>query len=650
MGRQPSLQKRKVSNIKEDFFYLEPLEYIPKEYWEEEVWLLVPAKKSYLYETKRRLRDFLNERYILYQLKKLGLDKYDSVIEMTQREAWYYIEIVIDRAKKVLEAEKADKERIKKMKMDGTYNDFTSGMIKFCKDIRETAGEPYWGYVYDILRIKAKARATVYEITKDKDEKDVYKAIGLDKDTLINYTDAPLYLILCEKEDIVTAFLKELLKRGYNKEYFYCINMGGEATSNVVRLLRKYNEIKNFHCFILHDMDISGLRVFFNMKKHFNCKSIGVNPEFLEHCEHKFDDFSEEYRTDSEKGKVRERCSDEMEQGAHTTLGELDISIEEFEKYKSWINRCVKKRVELNSITTFRLEEDHTKSKVIDFINYFIHILEETPWNINRIRPLKKEEKVLDYWKEWDGKSYLWTIKTRIPRVGVYPDLILEFDKEDAIEVKISEECEDYLSRINEIDDLITTNTESVKERLEGLKDAEDEAKNDMVDEIKKEHPKIFDWISWRDILQSIYPGKVEKMNRLIKTAQKRVQISNKTEWVKLKRKLRSYVGSIKDNMPEKAIRAKEQELREYTKTNTARISAIEMKDRFNKHLQFNLRLTTEYKEVEADITKLKEELEDRKAKEDKRIELLDKFKEKIEEMFTELMEDLEGFDSKISE
>lgn len=612
-----TIERKKIIDIKKDFYYLDPLKNIPEIYWNRKIWLQVPSKQSLIrIETNKRLRDFLNERFILHQLRQLKLRPIPIIesIEMTKREVWYYIEILAKRDN---------------TPFDGNYKGFVKAITLYCETIQEKVDVPYWGYVLDVLKIKSKARATVYE--EDDKIKGLWKPVGLDKDTLVNYIGAPFFLIYCEKEDTITAFLKELLRRGYNKEYFYCLNLGGEASTNAIRLLREYLNIKNFHCFVLHDIDLSGLEIFFDIRKHFNCKSIGVNPDFLEYSGYDFDELSEGYKSEKSRKMVEKKT--------YTVFNELDISIEEREKYLSWIEKCIEKRIELNSITAHKIESDPSVSKVNDFVDYFIHILEETPWNLNNLRVLKKEGDWADF----------WTIKTKIRRVSVYPDLISEFD-EDIVEDKINEEYKDYFDVITEISNVITTNTETIEEKLEDLTNTEKEVIDNVIDEIKEEYPKIFEGIDWSEVLQNKYPNKVKKLNNLIKMSEKGVRFRNIKKYIELTKQLKSYIGSIMEDIPERTISAKEKELRTYIYKYSGRPEAIERIGKYDKGLQRNLRQTTEYKETKADMTKLEEELEERQKKEDKRLEFLENFKIRIGEVFTELIGDLNEFNNKTND
>ena len=618
------VKRKKLIDIKEDFYYLNPLENIHKVYWNQKVWIHTEFKGSPLrIDTNKRLRDFLNERFILYQLRQLRLRPIPIIesIEMTKREVWYYIEILSKKANTDL---------------DGNYIGFVISIKDYCETIKEKIGVPYWGYVLDDLKIKAKARATIYE--EDEEIEDLWLPIGLDKDTLKKYTEAPFFLILCEKEGVITAFLKELLKRGYDKKYFYCINLGGESPTNAIRLIREYLNIKNFHVFVLHDMDMSGLEIFFDVKRHFKCKSIGVNPNFLEHHEYDFNKLSEAYRSKT-TGKESYRVSEKLVSKTITILNQLDITIEEKETYNKWIEMCIEKRVELNSITAHKIESDPSVSKVNDFVNYFIYILEETNWNLTRIRPLKKKK------KNWDGRN-IWTIKSKIPRLDGYPDFINEFD-EDIIEDKINEEHKDYLDVIKEIGNIITTNTENIEEELEKLTNTEEEDIDNEIEEIKETYPNIFEGVDWGEALDNKYPNMLKKLNNLIKMSEKQVRFNNIKKHIKLTKQLKNYIGSIKEDAPENAIKTKENELQIHISRYSGKREANKRRDKYDKVLQRNLKKTPEYKELMINITNLDEELEERQKKEDNRLEFLEKFKIRIEKNHTELIDDLNEFNSK---
>ncbi|KKL13109.1 hypothetical protein LCGC14_2529090, partial [marine sediment metagenome] len=45
-AREQIIQRKKLIDTKEDFYYLDPLKNIAEEYWNQEIWLLVPYKRA----------------------------------------------------------------------------------------------------------------------------------------------------------------------------------------------------------------------------------------------------------------------------------------------------------------------------------------------------------------------------------------------------------------------------------------------------------------------------------------------------------------------------------------------------------------------------------------------------------------------------
>jgi len=189
------------------------------------------------------------------------------------------------------------------------------------------------------------------------------------------------------------------------------------------------------------------------------------------------------------------------------------------------------------------------------------------------------------------------------------------------------------LDVLKEIGNVITTNTETIEKKLKDLTNTEKVVIFDVINEIKGKYPKIYEEIDWRNLLQYIHPGRVEKLNDLIKMSEHVVRFKNRRKRFELTSQLKSHIGSIKGDAPEKAIRVEENKLRKYTKSNPARKSAWKRIHKFNKGLQFSLRQTIQYEEVSADITRLIEELEERVVEEDEREGALNKFKERLEKI-----------------
>ncbi|KKK45916.1 MAG: hypothetical protein Lokiarch_05850 [Candidatus Lokiarchaeum sp. GC14_75] len=627
-AREQIIQRKKIIDTKEDFYYLDSLKNIPEEYWNQEIWLLVPYKRAPIrLDAHKRLRDFLNERFILHQLRELNLEiPIIESIEMTQREVWYYIEILAERDNMV---------------MDSNYKKgFVKAITDYCKKIKEIVGVPYWAYVFDILKIKSKARATIY------DEIDLqWVSIGLDKDTLKNYTDAPFFLILCEKEGVITAFLKEIVKKGYNKDYFYCLNLGGEASSNAIRLIREYVPIKNFHCYVLHDIDMSGLEIFFDMKRHFNCKSIGVNPEFLEYHGYDFNQLCEKYKT--VEGKKLERVPKILEGKTRSIFNELDISVEEKETYNNWIEMCIEKRIELNSITARKIESDPSVSKAIDFVDYFIHILKQEKWDLTRVRKLETEgycqiriEEKEEYQTTITTGNKAWTIKPELDILQVEQPEFIDSVKEKGKEIFI-EESKAFLEKTEEIKDLSYDFYSQIEDIFDTMNEKEETNRDQKIDDFIEENKQLFE-IDWNELIKD----KKKAMKHSVKRLKRCLQLKCINKYIITKRRLMNYIGSIKD--PKYKI--KEAEDKMGNKVYSYRYNDNKKIIKLNKELKENLKETINYKEAKEETLRLTEKIDKLEIKEDKRLEYLENFKKRIEEAFTELIGDLNEFNNETND
>lgn len=631
MAKSSTIKRKKIIDTKKDFFYLDPLKNIPEVYWNQKIWLLAPYEGNPIrIDAHKRLRDFLNERFILYQLRQLRLRVIPIIetIEMTSREVWYYIEILAERDNMV---------------MDAIYKTFIRTINDYCKTIKEKAGVDYWAYVFDILKIKSKARTTIYE--EDREKEGLWKPVGLDKDTLEIYTNAPFFLILCEKEDTITAFLKELIEKGYNKDYFYCLNLGGEASTNAIRLLRKYIPIKNFHCFVLHDMDMSGLEIFFDMKRHFNCKSIGVNPEFLEYCGYDFNLLTENYK--NKKGKTLERVSKTIENKTRTVFNELDIPVEEKETYNNWIKMCIEKRIELNSITAHRIESNPSVSKVIDFVDYLIYILEQEKWDLTRVRELKKEgyNQISIVEKERNQTTTItghreWTIKPRLDILQVEQPEFIDEIKEKGRDI-FTEESRAFLEKTKEIEDLFYDYYSQISDIFRPINEKERTIRDQKIDDFIEENQHLFD-IFWNDIIKD----KKNTMKYGVKMLEKYLRLKCIKEYTITKRKVMNHIGYVKAPIS----RVREVEVGMANIVYNYKFSENKKIEKLNKVLERCLKKTKEYKEAKEEVFELTEELNKLEVKEDKRLKFLDKFRKRIAKVFTKLIDDLNEFNNKIND
>lgn len=610
---------------------------IPEEHHKKVVFLVKEFPK--IKELKEVVR-ILNRRWILKQLD-LNLQKTDK------REVFYKVRKIFGGKLKFGKSKKDRQDRIEQ------------AVDEYYKHFYEFLGFEYWGYVPDYLEVDIKPTAIIF----DMDMKETF----LSMKNLAEFEKVPFFLIICEKTILIDFTMRGLINRGYNKG-FYGISLGGYPVSAVIKYLIPLSKVRNFHIFVQHDLDVDGLQIYFDIKKWFPCESVGVNTDFLEHIGVGFDEIAEDYAfpelpekqkkklkkqmlglTEKQKEELIEKQKEEwtkkqkekQELGARNSVLKLIMPTEEREKYNKWIDSCKDRRAEINSLLTKREEEDYTKPKARDFINYLIKVIEdpERPWNLTRVRPLKKKE----YIERLFSPETIWTIYTKLDGFSVWPTSIVKFDKKNIVKNKIDEEHKDYLDVLTEIGDLITTNTEVIEEKLGNLETIENKVIDNVIDKIKEEYPNLFDEKPvWEKVLQNICPGKVEIFNNLIKMYEKGVQFKNIRKYIELKHKLENYIGSIKGDEPEKAIVVKERELRKHTENNPALKDAKKRRRDFNAILQYYLRKTTEYKEAKTDITKLEEELENRVVEEDERKGVLNEFKEKLEKIFEDLIGELE--------
>lgn len=573
--------------------------------------------------TTKYLNMLLNRRFIFKQLldKEISKPLNLELQETTTRELWYWVNTGL--------------KYIKDLKWgEGAVN---APKKQFNKKLMLYLGLEYWGFVDDYLIVDIGKRALIWDpkLFGTKDEGAVMSLLGLDE-----YDKCPFALIICEKEATLKPVMKEMITRGYKSGY-YGISMQGFSTTVVIKLLLRLRKVRNFRTFILHDYDQSGLQIYFDIKKYIKCQSIGINPDFLKKFSLDENELKEPFRVASKIKKKLVLSTKRKISGLWENIGQL-----EWEKYRRWCKGCEDEKIELNSISAYNLEKDSVRSKVYDIVDCIVEILEdpELPWNLTRVRPFKKNEKMLNWAGRWDGRTYVWTIKTKIPRVSVIPEFVSEFD-ETIVKNKIDEEHEDYLNVLTEIGNVITDNVENIEEKLRNLTNAENNVIGTVISGIKEEYPNIFDGVNWRNAMQTKYPGKVNKLNKLIRMSERAVRFRNIWKYINLTSQLKSHVGSIKGDAPEKAIRVKEKELQKHIKINLVRRNAQKRVSKFNRGLQHNLRKTDEYKEVKADITTLEEELENREVEEDEREEVLNGFKEKLEKIFEDLIKELEEYE-----
>lgn len=476
-----------------------------------------------------RLR-YLNLRYIQYQL---GL----TLQETNNREVFYTV-----RKMCLNEGEDFD-----------IKSKFTNTINEYFKDLNEFVKLPYWGFVSELLRVDSGVRALVYDpITLEPSV--------LTPKTFKQFTKTFFYFILSEKTSTIEPIMKEMKQRGYAREgFYYGISTGGMGTSKAIKLLIELAKVRNFHVFVLHDYDISGLAIFFDFLRWISCESIGVNPEFMEFCGIDKNEVHEDYKVSSKSKKI-----------TYTILQDCIFHSNEYDKYDSWIQGCLSKRIELNSISSYRLTESLTESKVRDFCDYLITKLEDTDkmWNLNRYK-----------------KPYAFKPKRHK----------IDFEKPKIIE---------------EIETNIETNTDSLNERIEEVREfsssmVSKNSENSNVDlNDFLELYNINDDFEWNSLIENQYRQMVKTSNLLYKAVLQRS---------KAKRR-----GIIHNNAhyndkdviktPNRIISKQEQKI--LSKTNDLSKFLRKRTKRLHNVCQRLIKKTPKYREIEIELRENRESLE----------------------------------------
>jgi len=339
------------------------LNNIPKELYEKKVYLVKDNSRKNAGEI---LTDYLNERFVRRQLE---LQNPDS----DKRETWY----IIDTRMAGNMDFQGDSEQ--------QYIIISNAIEKYCSKLTDFFNVSYWGFVLDELSLKSKGKAIIF----DMDFKGTLLDVNALKGTIIDgkiidphkCINTPFFLIICEKESVLLNVMKGLKKKGNNRGW-YGIGTEGYSSTNVIRLLLRFQELKKFYVFVLHDYDVDGIKIFLDLKKYFPCESAGLNPIVILRSGIDLTPFYITY-----KSKTGEATKKQIT-GAETMINILDITKEEKEQYYDWIKGCSIKRAELQGLTGFRLNENMELNPARDFIEYIEYLLEETTriYDLNRYR------------------------------------------------------------------------------------------------------------------------------------------------------------------------------------------------------------------------------------------------------------------------
>ena len=504
-------------------------EHIPEELYDKEIYFL---KKRLSQSTLAGINcsKYMNQRYIQYQLN-LPLQRTNN------REIFYTVR--------------------KMCKNDGGNFDikskFTNTINTYFKELNKFLKLSYWGFVSELLKVDSGVRALVYDPV-------TLEPSVLTQKTFEQFSKTFFYFILCEKTSTIEPIMKEMKQRGYAKEgFYYGISTGGMGTSRVIKLLIELAKIRNFHVFVLHDYDISGLAIFFDIKRWISSESIGVNPDFMEFCGIDENDVNEDYK-----------ISNKIKQITYFILRDGIFISNEYERYDSWIQSCLKKRIELNSISSYRLKEDLTESKVKDFCDYLITKLEDPD-------------------RMWDLNRYRKPSQYNPTRARIY------FDKP-----KIIEEIE---ANTEENTDFLNERIEEVRKYSLDMVNDNNEKSNVELNEFLEDHDLNYDF-EWKSLIEDQYNQMENTSNILYKATTQR----SKTKYRKIIHSNAHY--SDKDIMKIANHIISRQGSKIFSKVSQLSRFLRKRAKRQANICQRLIRKTPEYKEIEPELIKNREQFE----------------------------------------
>lgn len=167
------------------------------------------------------------------------------------------------------------------------YKRFESAISDFCaqksiigkakqKDPRYGA---YWGILRKALNIDAKGRAVIYGCTGDN--------ILVVPENKPKYLGKGLFAVICEKETLGKKFLADMKRRGWGRAMYLIITAGFSTCEVIETLMDEKASIDDgstqFHVGILHDCDIPGHMITWDIKKQFpEAIDFGINFEMLD--------------------------------------------------------------------------------------------------------------------------------------------------------------------------------------------------------------------------------------------------------------------------------------------------------------------------------------------------------------------------------
>lgn len=137
----------------------------------------------------------------------------------------------------------------------------------------------YWGELRKALNIEAKGRAVIFGCPGNN--------ILVVPENRSTYLGKGLFAVICEKETLGKKWLAEMQRRGW-RDAIYLMITGGFSTCEVIETLMDEKARidagkTRFHVGILHDCDLSGHMILWDIQKQFpDAVDMGLNFDMLE--------------------------------------------------------------------------------------------------------------------------------------------------------------------------------------------------------------------------------------------------------------------------------------------------------------------------------------------------------------------------------
>jgi len=246
------------------------------------------------------------------------------------------------------------------------YSGFEHAITYWCQKYCREHGmneELYWR-VREMLNIWAKGKATC--------EGEVEKFL-IEKNTRERVSKSCSFILLCEKETVSRELMKRLQGEGYKLNI---VATGGKSPSDVKEAVLEAvdsfdKDDPTFYFLVLHDFDIAGVEIFFDLKRHYNnVIDVGVNQEFIHSWNCNLRLVEEQV-----KNKGFHKKLEEYIQNSDYTQEDFNYLQGEKVSAKKWIG----KRIEIDAI--------HVEYGIEPFVKYIVDKIQKECklWDLSRI-------------------------------------------------------------------------------------------------------------------------------------------------------------------------------------------------------------------------------------------------------------------------